>query len=179
VVGGVTTGAPSGSWGPNGFELTPTCALTSVQAATPVVHGRRVTTAQRVVMANGRIESDVTVAGDTERGRVTWTADGIGTTADVLRLLAPEVTARFSTDRSPGEDAVAIVRTRHRLADGIHVAYAAVRTVTVDFTGTCSDGTTTSGNLVGWTDSEIDLVGCPDPQATESGRLAQERYCRA
>jgi hypothetical protein len=181
VVGGVTTGAPSGSRGPDGFELTPTCALTSVQAATPVVHGWRVTAAQRVVRTSGRIESDVAEADSPARARVTWTADGIGVIADVLRLLAPQVKAQFSTEPSPGGAEVTAVRAARRPADGIHVAYAAVRAVSVDFTGICSDGTGTSGTLVSWTGSEIDVVGCPEPagvRVTDAGRLAQQRYCR-
>jgi hypothetical protein len=180
VVGGVTSEIPSGSYGPNGFELTPTCALVSVRGETPVVHGWRITGAQRFVMANGQVESEVTEVGDSQEVHVTWTAEGIGVIADVLRLLAPDVKAQFSTGRSPGRDAVVAVRGQREPADGTHVGYAAVRMVEVRFTGACSDGTTTSGTLTSWTGSEIDIVGCPGApgdRVTEAGRLAQEEHC--
>ena len=181
-VGGVSPSPPSGSWGQDGYELTPTCTLTAARAGTPVVHGWRLTAGRHIMIAGGRLEKDIRLADGPVRAHVVWTSEEIGARADVLRLLAPQIAGRFSLEPSPAGDELTGVRTQRDLPEGTHAAYAAVRAVSVEFTGSCSSGATLTGDLTGWTDTEIDIVGCPGvpgASATEAAGLARQRFCRA
>ncbi|MEU7909158.1 hypothetical protein [Actinoplanes sp. NPDC049118] len=162
------------------IDLTQTCALTALEAASPAVHDPQVTTAHHVVMKSGQIESDVKLSNSPENAHVTWTAMKVGKVDDVLRLLPPKVKQALSTNASPGSEQVAAFKSKQGLKDGTFIAYAAIRPVTVEFTGNCADGDPTSGTLIAWTDPDIGVVRCesaPSAEASAGGRNAQAEYC--
>jgi hypothetical protein len=173
---GYTAEADSAPWG----SMTPTCALTGLDAAAPVVHEPQVTAAHEVVVKGGRVDSSVPLSDGPAEPRITWTAPKMATVDDVVRQVPPEARQRFSTGRSPGGERVSAAVSGLGTDDGTFIGYAAIRPVEVTFTGTCADGDAVSGHLIAWTDPDVGVVKCGaalGAGASAGGRLAQAERC--
>jgi hypothetical protein len=162
------------------LSMAPTCALTGLDAAAPVVHQPRVTAVHEVVVEGGRVESSVPISDGPEEPRITWTALKAAAVDDVVRWVPPEIRQRFSTGRSPGRKQVSASVSGLGAEDGKFIGYAAIRPVEVQFTGTCADGEAVSGYLIAWTDPDVGVVKCGavlGPGASAGGRRAQSESC--
>jgi len=161
-------------------DLTPTCVVTGLDAAAPIIHEPRVTATHEVVVTGGQVRYSVPVDDSSEAPRITWTALKVAAVDDVVRWVPPEIRQSFSTGRSPGREQVSAAVSKLGAQDGAFVGYAAIRPVQVDFTGTCADGDPLRGSLISWTDPDVGVVPCAGTLGAEisaGGRLAREKSC--
>jgi hypothetical protein len=161
-------------------DMTPTCVVTGLSAATPIIHEPRVTATHEVVVRDGRAGYSVPVSNGPESPRITWTELKVAAVDDVVRWIPAEAKRAFSTGRSPGREQVIEAVSKLGAEDGAFVGYAAIRPVQVDFTGTCADGDSIAGLLISWTEPDVGVIKCGgalDADVTAGGRLAGEERC--